>query len=45
MELTKGNHSTWNNLYYFFNVKYNTVNSTSQKKRKIGNKEKILITI
>lgn len=45
MESTKGNHLTWNNLYYFFNNKYNTVNFTFQKKRKFGNKEKILITI
>jgi len=34
MELTKGNHSTWNKLYYFFNEKYNIVNLTSQKKEK-----------
>ncbi len=34
MELTKGNPSIWNNPYYFFKVKYNTVNLRFQKKEK-----------
>jgi len=42
MESTKGNHLTWNNLYYFFNNEYNTVNFTFQKKENLEIRKKSL---